>query len=150
MEPSFVRGICYVYQNSKPFKFCRAAHFFLPLIGDRLSDTPQPIVAPDQMRSLCADRASTVDGLEPTYDVQKVTLAALFEMDTIGILHFGSRRLSAFEDNSETIDVIGDVENPAAMDLWLGILWLKYKELLPGGPPQHVQFLESVIGQTEM
>ena len=102
------------------------------------------------MRSLCADRASTVDGLEPTYDVQKVTLAALFEMDTIGIFHFGSRRLSAFEDNSETIDVIGDVENPAAMDLWLGILWLKYKELLPGGLPQHVQFLESVIGQTEM
>ena len=34
-------------------------------------------------------------------------------------------------DNPELMDVIADVENPAAMVLWLAILWLKYKEMIP-------------------
>ena len=79
-EPSFVRGICYVFQNDKPFQLRKAALFFLPLIGDRWFNTPHPIMEPDQMRSLCVDWASAIDGIEHTCDVQKATLAVLFGM----------------------------------------------------------------------
>jgi len=34
-------------------------------------------------------------------------------------------------DNPELIDAIANMENSAAMVLWLAILWLKYKELIP-------------------
>jgi len=62
-EPSFARGICYVFQDDKPFQLRKAALFFLPLIADRWFNTPHPIMEPDQMRSLCVDWASAVDGM---------------------------------------------------------------------------------------
>jgi hypothetical protein len=68
------------HQDDKPFELRKAALFFLPLIGDRWFNTPHPIMEPDQMRSLCVDWASAVDGIEHTYDVQKATLAVLFGM----------------------------------------------------------------------
>jgi len=34
-------------------------------------------------------------------------------------------------DSLELMDAIANVENPAAMVLWLAILWLKYKESIP-------------------
>jgi len=34
-------------------------------------------------------------------------------------------------DSLELMDAIANVENPAAMVLWLTILWLKYKESIP-------------------
>ena len=148
-EPSFVRGICYVYQNSKPLKLRRAALFFLPHISDRLFNTPQPIMGPDQMRNLCADWASTIDDLELTYDVQKATLAVLFGMINSShwrpqivagkwklLEHFtsvpeDSQPLRRCIDNLELIGAIRDVETPDNLALWLAILWLKYKELIP-------------------
>ena len=79
-KPSFVRGICYVYQDNKPFELRKAALFFLPLIGDKWFNTPHPIMEPEQMRRLCADWASAVDGIEFTDDVRKATLAVPFGM----------------------------------------------------------------------
>ena len=78
--PSFVRGICYIYQDDKPFQLRKAALFLLPLIGDRWFNTDYPIMQPDQMRSLCTNWASAVDGIEHTHDVQKATLTVLLGM----------------------------------------------------------------------
>ncbi|KAF9649519.1 hypothetical protein BDM02DRAFT_3128351 [Thelephora ganbajun] len=148
-EPSFVRGICYVYQDDKPFQLRKAALFFLPLIGDRWFNTPDPIMEPDQMNRLCVDWASAVDGIEHTYDVQKATLAVLFGMinsphwrpyivtDKWKLLEYftsvpdDSQPLKRCIDNPELMDAIANVPNPAAIVLWLAILWLKYKELIP-------------------
>jgi hypothetical protein len=148
-EPSFVRGICYVYQDDKPFQLRKAALFFLPLIGDRWFNTPDPIMEKDQMVALCTDWSSAVDGIEHTYDVQKATLAVLFGM--INSAHWrphiapnkwklleyftsvpdDSQPLRRCLDNPELTSAISEVGNPAAMVLWLAILWLKYKELIP-------------------
>ena len=67
-------------EDDKPFQLREAALFFLLLINNRWFSTPHPIMKPDQMRSLCVDWASAVDGIEHTYDVQKATLAVLFGM----------------------------------------------------------------------
>ena len=148
-KPSFVRGICYVYRDKKPLELRKAALFFLPLIGDKWFNTPHPIMEPDQMRSLCADWASAVDDIEHTYDVQKATLAVLFGM--INSPHWrphiltekwkllecftsvpdDSQPLRRCIDNSDLLDVIKDMDNQAALFLWLAVLWLKYKELIP-------------------
>ncbi|KAF9784029.1 hypothetical protein BJ322DRAFT_1068234 [Thelephora terrestris] len=148
-EPSFVRGICYVYQDNKPFQLRKAALFFLPLIGDRWFNTAEPIMEPDQMRSLCVDWASAVDGIEHTHDVQKATLAVLFGMinsphwrphivtEKWKLLEYfasvpdDSQPLKRCLDNPEVTDVISEVNDPTAMVLWLAILWLKYNELIP-------------------
>jgi len=148
-EPSFVRGICYVFQDDKPFQLRKAALFFLPLIGDRWFNTPHPIMEPDQMSRLCVDWASAVDGIEHTPDVQKATLAVLFGMinsphwrphivvDKWKLLEYftsvpdDSQPLRRCIDNPELMEAIKDVGNPAAIVLWLAILWLKYKELIP-------------------
>jgi len=148
-EPSFVRGICYIFQDDKPFQLRKAALFFLPLIGDRWFNTPDPIMEPDQMRSLCVDWASTVDSIEHTSDVQKAVLAVLFGMinsshwrphivtEKWTLLEYftsvpdDSAPLRRCIDNPELMDEIKKVDNPTAMILWLAILWLKYKELIP-------------------
>ena len=148
-EPPFVRGICNVYQAKKPFDLRKAALFFLPLIGDKWFNTPHPIMESDQMKNLCADWASTVDGIERTHDVQKVTLAVLFGMinsphwrlhivtENWKLLEYftsvpeDSQPLRRCIDNPDLIDVIKSMDNQDASFLWLGILWLKYQELIP-------------------
>ena len=146
-EPSFVRGICHVYQSTKPFLLHKAALFFLPLIGDKWFNTPDLIMKPDEMKSLCADWASAVDGIENTHDVQKATLAVLFGMinsphwrpyiatekwkllENFSSVPDDSHPLRRCLDNPELIEAISGVGNPVAILLWLAILWLKYKEL---------------------
>ena len=148
-EPSFVHGICYVFQYDKPFQLRKAALFFLPLISDRWFNTPHPIMEPDQMRSLCVDWASAVDSIEHTYDVQRAALAVLFGMinsshwrphivrEKWKLLEYftsvpdDSLPLRRCIDNPDLMDAIAKVENPVAMVLWLAVLWLKYKELIP-------------------
>jgi hypothetical protein len=146
---SIVRGVCYAYQDDKPFELRKAALFFLPLISDRWFNAPYPILEPDQMRSLCVDWASTVDGIEHNDDVQKAALTVLFGMinsshwrphivaDKWKLLEYSasvpddSPALKKCLHNPELTDAISEVDNPAAMVLWLAILWLKYKELIP-------------------
>ena len=148
-EPFFVRGIRFVYQDDKQFQLRKAALFFLPLVGDRWFNTPHPIMEPDQMRSLCVDWASAVDGIEHSHDVQKATLAVLFGM--IGSPYWrprivteewklmgyftavpdDSQPLRGCIDNLELMEAIKNVSYSAAMVLWLAILWLKYKVLVP-------------------
>ena len=148
-EPSFVRGICYAYQSTKSFPLRKAALFFLPLIGERWFNTPDPIMKPDEMKSLCADWASAVDNIEHTHDVQEVTLTVLFGMinsphwrpyvatEKWKLLEYfssvpdDSHPLRRCLNNPELIEAISGVENPAAILLWLAVLWLKWKELTP-------------------
>ena len=148
-EPSFVRGICYVYQGNQSFQLRKAALFFLPLIGDRWFNTPHPIMKPDQMKNLCAGWASAVDGIEHTFDVQKAILGVLLGMvnsshwrpyfapEKWRLLEYfdsipdDSQPLRRCIDNPELMDAIKTVENPAAIVLWSAVLWLKYKELNP-------------------
>ena len=148
-EPSFVRGICYVHEDDRPFELREAALFFLPLIADTWFNTTDKIMEPDKMRNLCADRTSAVDGIEHTYDVQKATLEVLFGMinsshwrphivtEKWKLLEYftsvpdDSQPLKRCLDNPELVEAISEVENPAAMVLRLTIPWLKYNELIP-------------------
>ena len=146
---SFASGICYAFHHHRPFELRKAALFFLPLIGDRLFNTPHPIMKPDQMKSLCQGWASTVDDMVLSSYVQEAALAALFWMinsphwrphivtDKWKLLEYfpsvpgNSQPLRRCLNNPELMDAIRDVANPAAMGLWMKILWLKYKELVP-------------------
>jgi len=148
-EPSFVRGICYVYQQHKPFQLRKAALFFLPLIGDKWFNTNQPIMEADEMRKFCIDWAHNVDGIEHPHDVQKVVLAVLFGMinsphwrphivtkkwkllEYFAAIPDDSQPLRRCLENPELMDAVAEVDEPAAMVLWLAILWLKYNELIP-------------------
>ena len=161
-ETSFVRGIRYVFQDDKPLQLRKAALFFLPLIGDRWFNTPTPIMESDQMEALCADWASAVDGIEHTYNVQKATLAVLFNMinsshwrphivpnkwkllDYFTSVPDDSQPLRRCLDNPELTIAISEVKSPAAMVLWLAILWLKYKELIPEVQAQVESFTKEV------
>jgi hypothetical protein len=148
-EASFVRGISYVYQDDKPFELRKAALFFLPLIGDRWFNTPDPIMDPDEMESFCVNWASAVDAIEHTDDVRKAILAVLFRMinsphwrphivpENWELLEYFTsvpddyQPLKRCIDNLELMDTIGGLENPAAMVHWLTILWSKYGDLIP-------------------
>ena len=147
--PLFIRGLCYAFQEGKPFQLRKAALFFLPLVSSRWFNSPDPIMELDQMKRLCADWASAVDGIEHTYDIQKAALTVLFRManspqwrphivqEKWRLLEYfpavpdDSQPLRECLDNPELTDAILKAENPVAVVLWLGILWLKYKELIP-------------------
>ena len=148
-KPSFVHGLCHAFKNGKPSQLRRAAFFFLPLIGDKWFNAPRPIMKPEQMKSLCADWASTVDAIEDSDDVQRAALAVLLGMinsrdwrphiatekwdllkDFIS-LPDDSQPLKRCVDNPELTNAIRSVANPAAIVHWLKILWMKYKELIP-------------------
>ena len=148
-NPSFVRGICCAFQDNKPFELRKAALFFLPRISDKLFNTPQPIMKPDEMKGFCADWASTVDNMEFSDEVKVATLTALFGMinsphwrphivaekwkllENFGSVPCDSQPFKRCIDNPELIDAIKEVGGPAASYIWLAILWLKYKELIP-------------------
>ena len=148
-EPSFIRGICYIYQDKKPRELRKAALFLLPLIGDRWFNTDYPIMEPDQIRSLCVNWASTVDVMENTYDFQKANLTVLLGMinsphwrphivkEKWKLLEYFSSVPDDFPplrrciDNPELMEEIKRAGNPIAMTLWPMILWLKCKELIP-------------------
>ena len=147
--PLFVRGICYAYHKDRSFQLRKSALFLLPLVGNRWFNAPEPIMDDDQTRKFCIDWASTVDGIEHTYDVQKAALAVLFGMinsprwrphivpEKWKLLEYftsvpdDSQPLRYCLDNPDLMDAIRDVDNPVAMVLWLALLWLKYTELIP-------------------
>ena len=148
-EPTFVRGICYAFQEDRPFRLRNSALWFLALIGDAWFNTPHPILEPDQMKKLCADWASIVVGSEMTYKVKKSALVVLFYMinsphwrphiDTIGwrVLELFTsvpedlESLKRCLDKPELTDAIAEVGGPGAVVAWLKILWLKYGDLIP-------------------
>ena len=148
-EPLFVRGVCYAFQDDRQFQLRKAALFFLPLVGAGWFNAPEPIMDDDRMRKLCIDWASSLDGIEHTYDVQKAALAVLFGMinsphwrphivpEKWKLLEYftsvpdDSQPLRYCLDNPDLMDDIRDVDYPPAMVLWLAMLWLKYAELIP-------------------
>jgi len=148
-EPSFVRGICYIYQDEKPLELRKAALFLLPLIGDRWFNAPDPIMRPDQMRSLCVNWAFAVDDIKHTRDAQKAILTVFLGMinsphwrphvvaEKWKLLEYFASVPDDFPPLMRCINNLGlmeevrRTENPIAMTLWPTILWLKYKELVP-------------------
>ena len=148
-EPSFIRGIYYIYQDERPLELRKAALFFLPLIGDRWFNTDYPIMEPDKMRSLCVNWAYTVDVMKNTYYFQKAILTVLLGMinsphwrphivtEKWKLLEYLSSVPDDFPplrrciDNPELMEEIKRTGNPTAMTLWSMILWLRYKELIP-------------------
>jgi len=162
-QPSFARGICYVFQDDKPFRLHKAALFFLPLIGDRWFNTPHPIMEPDQMRSLCMDWASIVERIEHTYDAQKAILAVLLRMinsphwrphivpENWRLLEYftsvpdDDAPLRSCLDNPELVDAIKDVEHPNALVLWLVILCWKHEELIPQVQEQLETVMKEIV-----
>lgn len=158
-DPLFARGISDVFQDNKPPQLRKAALLFLPLIADRWFDTPRPIMAPDQMRTFCANWASAVDAIKHTYDVQKATLTVLFGMidsphwrphvtvEKWTLLEYftsvpeDSRSLRRCVENPELTDVIKNLTNSNVMVHWLAILCWRYEELIP----QVQEQLETVV-----
>jgi hypothetical protein len=162
--PSFVRGICYVYRDNKPFQLRKAALFFLPLIGHRWFNNANQIMEPDQMRRLCVNWASAVDGIEHTDPVQKAVLAVLFDMmnsphwrphivtEKWKLLEYhmavpdDSQPLKRCLNNPELSEAISQAGSPTATVLWLAILWLRYAELIPEVRRQLVEITRDVAG----
>ena len=159
-EPSFVRGICHALQGNKPFQLRWVTLYFLCLVGDRWFNTPHPIMEPDQMRTLCVDWASIVDSIDHTYGAKRAALGVLFRMinsphwrphivtEKWKLLEYSTsvpddsqpqdwcvpydpQPLRRCLDNPELTEAIRNVDSPDAMGLWLKILWVKYKELIP-------------------
>ena len=149
INPSFVRCLRCAYKNNKPLELRKTALFFLPLVGDKIFNTPKPIIEPDEMKSFCADWASTVDSLELIPNVQKAALTVLLGMinsphwrphivpEKWQLLKYftsvpdNSQPFRRCIDNQDLIEVVWDMDNPAPSFLWLMILWLKYEELIP-------------------
>ena len=145
-KASFVRGICHVFQDNRPFQLREVALLFLALISDKWFETPNTIMTRGEMRKFCAGWASFVDSAEPTNDVQEATLAVFFGM--IGSPHWCGhmalgkwRLLERFTpvlddprslrclNNPELMDEIKAIGDPALVAHWLKVLWLKYTEL---------------------
>jgi hypothetical protein len=140
-EASFVRGISYVYQDDKPFELRKAALFFLPLIGDKWFNTPEPIMEPDEMEESCAWIGHPPSTLSSTRtDVRKAILAVLFRYDQL-IPHWRPHIVpekweamleyfTSVPDDSQPLNRcidnhgadgydLASLENPAAMVHWL-------------------------------
>jgi hypothetical protein len=148
-EPSFLRGICRIYQDDKPLQLHKAALFLLPLIGDKWFNTSRPIMEPDEMRSLCVNWASAVDRIDHSQEVQKATLVVFLGMmnsphwrphivpekwkllEYFASIPDDSQPLRRCINNVELMEAIKSIENPIAMALWPEILWLRHKELIP-------------------
>jgi len=148
-RPSFVRGICYAYQDDRPLPLRKAAFFFLPLICDKWFDTPHPIMEPDQAKNLYDNWISIAHGVEHMQGTQKAILSVLLEMinsphwrphvapEDWGLLEYLSLVPDDFQplrkcvNNPELIQAIRNTEHQTPMLNWLPILWLKYRELEP-------------------
>ena len=147
--PSFVHGICHVFQKRKSLQLRKAALFFLPLIADKWFNTRRPVVDDSGMKSLCLGWASAVDEIWGIDDVREPTLAVLLNMINCPhwrphvvpekwelLAHFDSvpddsQPLARCLRNPGLVDAITTVPNPGAAVLWSKILLLKYNQLDP-------------------
>jgi len=147
INASFVYGICCVFQEGQPLQLRTAALCFLPHLGDKWFNTPHQIMGPNTMRNLCADWASTVDGIEHTNDIQRVALTVFLWMINsphwrphipaekwMLLEHFtslpdDSEPLRRCINNPQLMGVIRNMGNPVTTTLWFVILWYKYKHL---------------------
>ena len=148
-QPSFVRGIRFAFEGSRPAQLREAAFFFLPLIADKWFNTPNPIMEPAQMKVRCKDWTSAADNAGATSDTRKAPLAILFNM--INSIHwrphivaekwkllmffisdpYDTEPLMRCLRNPDLIDAIPNVGEPGARVLWLAILWSKCEQLTP-------------------
>ena len=146
-QSSFVRGICFAFEGSRPAKLREAAFFFLPLIADIWFNTHDPIMKPDQMKIWCEDWASAADDAGATNNTRTATLTILFNMINSThwrphivvekwklLKHFisdpgDSEPLRRCLRNPDLIDAIPNVGNPGARVLWLAVLWSKCEQL---------------------
>ena len=66
---SFVRGVCYAFQDGRSAELRRAALLFLPLIGDKWFNAYSSFATLTQMNGLCEDWASVMGSTNHTDDV---------------------------------------------------------------------------------
>jgi hypothetical protein len=150
-DPSFVRGICYAFQDARPFQLRKAAVCFLARIGDKWFNVPDQIMDRDQMRNLCKAWASAAADInnEGSWKVKTAILKVLLGM--INSQHWRpfivpetwnylGQWLTSVPDcqplerclaNPNLIDAISEADNSNARYIWLGLLWMKYEELTP-------------------
>ena len=149
-QPPFVHGIRFAFQDIRPREVREAALLFLPLIADTWFNAPDPIMTPDEMKSLCVDWASAIDEVGySTPAVQKAALAVLLDMmnsphwrphivpEKWKLLEYftsavpdDSQALKRCLDNTELVKEISNMGNSEAVTLLSTILWLKYGELV--------------------
>jgi len=149
VEPLFVWGIYYAFQVDRPLQLRRAAFLFLPLISDKWFNSPDIIMDPSELKSFCVGWASVVDNIDHTHGVQKAALTVLLGMinsshwrphivaekwkllECSTLLPDDSQPLRRCLNNPKLMEEIKTMEDPVVLPLWLGTLWLKYKELVP-------------------
>lgn len=137
------RGLGGVTQRRSSHNHPRASVSFNPSHSSSLP--PRPIMEPNQTRSLCVDWASTVDGIERAYYVQKAAFTVFFGMidsprwrphivvEKWKLLWYftlvpnDSQPLRRCINSLELMYAIRGMGNLVALVLWLEILWLKRK-----------------------
>ena len=145
-QPSFVRGIRHVFHKDKPLRLRETALFFLPLIGDKWFNAPNPIMNPDKMRALCVDWASALDE-SYGFHLKKAALMVLLGMinschwrqhivkDKWKLLEYSvpddSGPFRKCLENTELVRAMSAAENREITTLWFKILWRKFKQLTP-------------------
>ena len=149
-ESFFVRGMRYAFQDGKPYTLRRPALILLSVVGEKWFNTPDPIIEPDQIATLCVDWASAVDSVDHDSNVQAAIVNTLFGMMNSPHWrpHVVTEKWKLFEyypfvldrvsdawkgclDSPELLNAVSEAGNPDVRAPWLTILWLKYKELIP-------------------
>jgi len=148
-EPSFVRGICQMYQNNKPDRLRKAAILFLPRISDGLFDTSGPIMGTEDVKNFCVGWASAVDRIEHTSEIQKAALVVFFRMinspqwrpyivvnnwkllEFLALVPENYQPLRRCIKDPNLTETIRNTASSNTVSLWLAILWLRYVELIP-------------------
>ena len=148
-QPSFVHGICQVFQKNKPLQLREAALSFLPLIADKFFNTHVTIMKDEEMKSLCANWASAVDEVWGAESGCDAALAVLLNMINsshwrpnvvpdkwkllkhLDLIPDDSQPLARCLQNPGLVDAVSTAGNQDAMDLWSKILLSKYDELDP-------------------
>lgn len=150
-QPSFFYRIYHLFQRHKPLQFHKVGLFFLSLVADRWFNTFDPIMTPDETRSLCMGWNSAVDDAWGIEDIRNLALAVLLDMinfprwhphivtDKWKLLeHFASvpddsQPLARCLKDTDLVDAISEFEvnNPDAIVLWSIVLRSKHEKLIP-------------------
>lgn len=160
-NPSFIRGICHIFQDNQPPQLHTVALLFFALISDKWFDS-DIAMGPGDMRNFCAGWASAVDSAKPTERVQEATETVFLRI--IGSPHWcchtpmgkwgllknftpapGDPQFSRCIKNPELMQEIEDTDDPVLVTHWLKILWLNYKELAPEVQIQLEKTMEELV-----
>ena len=148
-QPSFVHGICHIFQKHKPLQLHKAALLFLPLIADKWFNSHRPLMNDDEMKKLCGLWAFAVDEVRYTDRILEAALAVLLDMINsshsrphvvpggwqllvhLDLVPDDSQPLARCLRNPSLVDWIGTVGSPDTVVRWSKVLLSKYDKLDP-------------------